>query len=222
MPPYFSLVEEIVSFSAERIDDGRGRRREDPIGLLESYDHESVVTIAVEIGAKLRMVNEERLELLEHLSEAKSARLQMEPLKNAFQELQDAHLLQAKYIQKLQKEQSKIGVYQSTIQMQEKVISKMQKLVEARFRSGRQYGVPNFEQDPDEIDPPMPPNEETATNNITEIAEEILKLNLVLGQERDRFSVKEAELNVAREEIERLKGQIWDLETSARGNSQVL
>jgi hypothetical protein len=50
-------------------------------------------------------------------------------------ELQDAHVEQAKQMQKMKKQYSKVAMYQSTIAMQEKVIAKMQSVVENRLRN---------------------------------------------------------------------------------------
>jgi len=88
--------------------------------------------------------------------------------------------------------------------MQEQVISKMQKLIESRFKNRISLQV----DDMDDAGVPLPPRDSASDMALRDVANEILKLNLILGQERERFSAKERELKVANEEINRLKSPV--------------
>ena len=51
------------------------------------------------------------------------------------QDLSEAHMQQSYFIQKLQKKVSKMDSYKSTIKLQESIIGKMQKVVEAHLKT---------------------------------------------------------------------------------------
>ena len=55
-------------------------------------------------------------------------------LKTSHAELEKAHTIQAAYIQKLQSSQGKIAAYKATITMQEKVIAKLEELVQKKMK----------------------------------------------------------------------------------------
>jgi hypothetical protein len=55
----------------------------------------------------------------------------------AFQKLERAHVVQQKYIQKIQEENGKVSVFKSTVKTQEKVIQKLQTLVESKLKQRR-------------------------------------------------------------------------------------
>ena len=54
-----------------------------------------------------------------------------------YEKLEKAHQAQAQYIQKLQQENQKIEVYKATIRTQEKVVAKLEELIESKFRNSR-------------------------------------------------------------------------------------
>lgn len=56
-------------------------------------------------------------------------------LKQKYKELQEAHLQQSDQMQKMQITINKINSYKSTIETQEKVISKMQNVIESKIKS---------------------------------------------------------------------------------------
>ena len=60
-------------------------------------------------------------------------------LKAAHAELEKAHTIQAAYVQKLQSSQGKIDAYKATITMQEKVIAKLEELMQANLSGGHQH-----------------------------------------------------------------------------------
>ena len=77
----------------------------------------------------------------------------------------------------------------NTIKVQEKVISKMQKLVENRLK-------------PPEYD------ELSAVKADPKVAEEIFRLNIILSEERDRVASRDNEITKLKKEIETLKSQV--------------
>ena len=85
--------------------------------------------------------------------------------------------------------------------MQEKVIAKMQALVDSRLKAC----------------PEASPSYGESGKVVPKVAEEIYKLNILLSDERERCVAKEAELGEANKEIQALKSQIWDLETGIGG-----
>ena len=99
----FKFVEEIVEYR-----DQVNVAESDPLPLLAKYDQESLLLIATEMGKKLRILEEERLEAKRYATDAKAAKSQVDSLRKAHKELQDAHLQQAKFIQKLQKQNSEV------------------------------------------------------------------------------------------------------------------
>lgn len=58
-----------------------------------------------------------------------------------FSKLEKAHQAQAAYIQKLQGENQKIEVYKSTIRTQERVIAKLEELIETKLRDRKDGGT---------------------------------------------------------------------------------
>ena len=105
---------------------------------LTRLDRTTLVHVANDIGEKFKKADAERLELKRLVVEAQSARRQYQEQKTALEDLQEAHIQQSRFIQKLQKKQSKMDLLKSTIQMQERVIAKMQAVIEARLRTARQ------------------------------------------------------------------------------------
>jgi hypothetical protein len=66
--------------------------------------------------------------------------MQYEDDKKSLTELQDAHVEQSRLIQKLQKKLTATNTYKSTIKLQERVIAKMQAVIEAHLRTTRPEG----------------------------------------------------------------------------------
>lgn len=104
----FQFVEEIVEFKGPRSDDNGVN---DPLALLQRYDQASLVLIASEMGKKLRQIEEERVDAKRLVTDSKVNKTQQEALRKAYKELQEAHLTQAKFIQKLQKENAEVVYY---------------------------------------------------------------------------------------------------------------
>ena len=84
-----------------------------------------------ELGSRYKIADAERLELKRLIADAQSSRIQLADTLNKHKELEDAHMIQSKFIHKLQKKISKVDKYIETIEMQEKVIMKMQSVMES-------------------------------------------------------------------------------------------
>lgn len=133
-----SAVEQRDKASAEAV-----QFVEDVLKAPERLTHlsrETLVNVAAEMGKKYKKTDEERLELKRIAAEAKSARQQYQEQQKALAELNDAHIQQSQVLQKMQKKMGKVEAYKSTILMQERVISKMQAVIESRLRTARREG----------------------------------------------------------------------------------
>lgn len=117
--------EEAVRLAQEGVDS--------PISL-HNCARNVLIQAVVECSRRLKQVDNERCELKKVIGDSVSVRKQYVSLSKAHKELQEAHLLQARHIQKLEKQYEKIKTYQNTIVMQEKVIAKMQSVVESYLR----------------------------------------------------------------------------------------
>lgn len=84
-----------------------------------------------ELGTRYKTADAERLDLKRLVADAQSSRIQLGDAINKHKALEDAHLIQSKFIHKLQKKLSKVDTYTETIEMQEKVIMKMQSVIES-------------------------------------------------------------------------------------------
>ncbi|KAJ1450444.1 hypothetical protein M885DRAFT_621649 [Pelagophyceae sp. CCMP2097] len=128
------------------------KRLEDALGLNEAPSPRPGVRDAlVDLCTRLRRENDALQVALNAAKE--QMRLQAAQATDAdnvsakFAHLQKAHTTQAAFIQRLQKEHQKIEAYQTTISMQESVISKMEDLIEnqlgnLRARPGKPNGKP--------------------------------------------------------------------------------
>lgn len=84
-----------------------------------------------ELGTRYKTADAERLDLKRLVADAQSSRIQLGDALNKHKTLEDAHLVQSKFIHKLQKKLSKVDTYTETIEMQEKVIMKMQSVIDS-------------------------------------------------------------------------------------------
>jgi hypothetical protein len=133
---------------------------------LGALKREDLLNVTIEIGRRYKAADAERLELKRLVTDAKSARRQYGELQKIHKELQDAHLLQNQYIQKMQKKQGQIKAYEATIQMQEKVIKKMQKLVETKFRDSRKQDSARGDAEPSLLSLLASPSDKKAAEQI--------------------------------------------------------
>lgn len=118
---------------------------EDAVGSPEQLarlSRNTLIHIACDLGERNQKLILEKEELEELVAEAHASRMQFEEDKKTLSELQDAHVEQSRLIQKLQKKLSATDSYKSTIKLQERVIAKMQAVIEAHLRTTRQEGGP--------------------------------------------------------------------------------
>ena len=102
---------------------------------LQQYSRPVLIQTVIECCNRLKKVDQERLDLKKIMGDSVSIRKQFAALNKVYRELQDAHMSQSKHIQKMQKQYDKVKTYQNTIVMQEKVISKMQSVIESHLRT---------------------------------------------------------------------------------------
>jgi hypothetical protein len=76
---------------------------------LHTCDRNELVNIVLVAGSKYKKLKNENLELKAMVQDNKSARMQLSRVQEQYQELQEAHLMQSNFIQKLQKQQDKVG-----------------------------------------------------------------------------------------------------------------
>jgi aspartate oxidase len=122
----------------EQESDSAVRLAEDAVDSPESLLHCSrhmLIEAVIQSGNRYRKADKERLELKKIMTDSVSIRRQFGDLQKAYRDLQDAHVTQARHIQKMQIQQSKVTTYESTIMLQEKVIGKMQSVIESHLKS---------------------------------------------------------------------------------------
>jgi hypothetical protein len=98
--------------------------------LLYQSNRQMLINAVLETTLRFNKMNQERMEYKKFLTESKVIKRQFDEIQQSYLELQEANLMQSKYIDKIQKQLSKVETYQTTILMQEKVINKMQKVME--------------------------------------------------------------------------------------------
>lgn len=103
-------------------------------------NRDDLLRVAAAAGLRLQTLEKEAIELRTMVGDAKAVRLQLGNLQNTHENLQEAHMQQAIYIQGLQKSVSQLPVYRSTIETQEQVIAKLQSIVEQRLRGATSAG----------------------------------------------------------------------------------
>ena len=77
----------------------------------------------------LQMVNKG---LVHQVQSSGALNKQMSELKSDYSRLEKAHAVQGAYLQKLQQDHQKVSVYKSTVRTQERVISKLEQLIESK------------------------------------------------------------------------------------------
>ena len=109
---------------------------------LNTLEKEVLVHMITELGTRYQIADAERLQLKRLMNDVKSIRIQFAELFIRHEELQSAHLMQSKVIQKLQKNQRKVDVYSETIKTQENIILKLETII--KFQSSA--GTPNTDE----------------------------------------------------------------------------
>ena len=100
---------------------------------MSTFFYFLLITVCVvsELGSRYKIADAERLELKRLIADAQCSRIQLADTLNKHKELEDAHMIQSKFIHKLQKKIGKVDKYIETIEMQEKVILKMQSVMKS-------------------------------------------------------------------------------------------
>jgi len=171
---------------------------------LNKLSRNTLLHIAVDLGERYQKTVEEKEELKQLVAEAQAARMQFDEDKRTLSDLQDAHMEQSRLIQKLQKKLGTTDTYKSTIKLQERVIAKMQAVIEAHLRTTRQEGGPEAAGLLDRImqDLDRKGNEEEATLNQAQAEE----------AERAKRKAAEEELRNQKAETAALKKSVRQLE----------
>ena len=84
-----------------------------------------------ELGVRYKSADAERLELKSNVIDSQSHIKEFGELLDKYKELEDAHMVQSKLIHRMQKKMIKIDKYVETVQTQEKVINRMQAIIES-------------------------------------------------------------------------------------------
>lgn len=108
------------------------------------WDRELLVHLIKEAGVHIRRLDTETHALRETVASTEKVRSKYGNVCTQLSELQDAHLMQAKFLQKLKERAVKVTQCEDTIRAQEEVITRMQSVLETQLRSrpsGRAPGV---------------------------------------------------------------------------------
>ncbi len=153
-----------------------------------------LINIIQKISENLHNCNEERLELKRYLTESQAIRRQYEDLVQQYNEMSVAHLEQSKLIQSMKKANTKVEVYKNTIKMQEKIIAKMQLLLENKLSNSNKLGDRVLDHLIEKLDEPGGRSD--------------IKIN-DLKQEIER---KDKEINMQKLKVDDLQSRVWALE----------
>lgn len=171
---------------------------------LAKLSRTTLVHIACDLGERYQRVSEEKQELLELVAEAQSARHQLAEDQRSLAELQDAHVEQSRLIQKLQKKLAATDTYKSTIKLQERVIAKMQSVIEAHLRTTRSDAGPEGAGLLDRI---LSDLEKRGAEEEMSLAQAHME-----EAERERRKVAEEALKAEKKAVEALTKQVQSLE----------
>ena len=180
---------------------------EDEVGSpeqLAKLSRTTLVHIACDLGERYQRVTEEKQQLLELVAEAQSARHQLAEDKKSLADLQDAHVEQSRLIQKLQKKLAATDTYKSTIKLQERVIAKMQSVIEAHLRTTRSDAGPEGAGLLDRI---LSDLEKRGAEEEMSLAQAHME-----EAERERRKIAEEALKVEKKAVEALTKQVKGLE----------
>ena len=164
---------------------------------LSSLNRATLIHIVLDLGDRLKKSDEERIKLKKIVMEGQSARSMYLESQQHLSDLTEAHLHQSHFIQKLQKKISKMDNYKSTIKLQESIIGKMQKVVEAHLKLSRREGAGNQNDLLDKLIYEIESSEKQ-TSEEKSSSDAIRKNEMTL-------KIKEQELAKAKREIEMLE-----------------
>jgi hypothetical protein len=151
-----------------------------PAVRLGGLDKEMLMFVVAELAGRYKAADGERLELKRLVADAQSARRQYGELQAQHHELEAAHVMQSKLLQKVQKKMAKVDAYADTIKTQEQVIAKMETFIETRLQqsdaSTGENHVLYYENERLEV------TNEEHVNKIYQLEKRIRELDRVLGQ----------------------------------------
>lgn len=199
---------------------------------LQQYSRPVLIQAVIECCNRLKHVDQERLDLKRVIGDSVSVRKQYIALTKTYQELQTAHLAQSKHIQKMQKQYEKVKTYQNTIVMQEKVISKMQSVIESHLRAASQAvplsaSLPSRHQDnqkqPAFTDKKDLHQQQQQYQVQTPLSAQVAKLNAEIASKDIRIEALQDQLTIsateASREIASLRTRLFELEIAGHGSS---
>ena len=212
---------------------------------LQQYSRPVLVQAVIECCNRLKQVDQERLDLKKVIGDSVSVRKQYIALTRTYKELQEAHLSQSKHIQKMQKQHAKLKTYQNTIVMQEKVISKMQSVIEAHLRAASSHPAPHVaalstslpsrpQQDRQQQQPQFtdkdqsPPGQSRSHSSAhsrasSDLQAQVAKLNAEISSKDIRIDALQDQLTIsateASREIASLRTRLFELEIAGHGSS---
>jgi hypothetical protein len=99
------------------------------------WDREMLVHLLKEAGVHIRRMEAESQGLREVVTSTEKVRARYGSVCSQLSELQDAHLVQAKLVQKLQARVGRVRACEDTIRAQEEVIARMQSVLETQLRA---------------------------------------------------------------------------------------
>lgn len=165
---------------------------------VRNLSKETLIQLASKLVEKTASLKFENQALIDTMQEAKQAIKNLGDLKLRHKELETAHMLQSKQLQKIQSQVKKMDTYKRTIETQEKVISRMQNVIESKINSNSlslpQVLIPK--------DLPPSPHHDSEKNEDRQVENELT------NEPTDSHSSNDELL----EENETLKKRIADLE----------
>lgn len=133
------MVTEVLQYYAILPDSDSPRSSSAPASApeLNSFSKQQLVALCQSLIERFQEqhITEHNWQAMQ--AEREALREKVAAKRQALEELQAAHMQQSKYIHKVQKQLSQMDVYRSTIEMQEKVIANMQRIIEARLKGPR-------------------------------------------------------------------------------------
>ena len=104
------------------------------VDTIQSATPQELARQLVSLSAKYKAERERNNQMLLKLKKLYQQASEVRHSKAHYEKLEKAHQAQAQYIQKLQQENQKIEVYKATIRTQEKVVAKLEELIESKLR----------------------------------------------------------------------------------------
>lgn len=103
--------------------------------LLHEQDKPALIRNVHQLRERVHGLDKDKTALQDAMSQVKPIIQQFAALKKDHHNLQEAHTEQSKYLLKMQNKINQVSAYQETIKTQEKIIAKMQSIVENKMRA---------------------------------------------------------------------------------------